>query len=64
MKHRRTYMKAAQFVDQMCRKYHANRCWVWELLDMEYNIIKGIGYVMDREQMERAEDEIVYWLKH
>lgn len=57
MRHRRTYMTATQFVDQMVRKYHANRCWIWEVLD-ELNIIKGIGYVMDRADMIRAEDRI------
>ena len=56
MKHQRTYLPAVQFVDRMVRRYGINRVWVWEVLDSEMNIIKGIGYVMDREEMERAED--------
>lgn len=62
MRHRRTYLPAAQFVDQIVRKHHCNRCWVWEILDEWFNVIKGIGYVMDREQMERAEAKITYFL--
>ena len=62
MRHKRTYLPAAQFVEKMVRRYGINRPWVWDVLEDEFNIIKGIGCVMDREDMERAEDALIAYI--
>lgn len=48
-------ISAAQFVARMKRKYQVNPVWVWDLLEEEYNIIKGLGCVVLREEAEEIE---------
>lgn len=55
---RRNYISAARFVANMKRKYQINSVWVWDILADDFNIDKGIGYLMDHEQAEAAEEEI------
>ena len=44
------YIMASDFVHRMVRKHNVRSGWVWELLEDECNIIKGIGYLMTAEQ--------------
>lgn len=44
------YIMASDFVHRIVRKYKVRSGWVWELLEDECNIIKGIGYLMTAEQ--------------
>lgn len=52
---KKEYIKASQFVANMSKKYGANRCYVWDILGEEYNIIKGIGALMDATEAQEAE---------
>lgn len=58
-----TYVSAAQFVSRMAKKYGANKCWVWDVLEEEYNIIEGTGGVMNRLEVQEAEYIIKSGLK-
>lgn len=49
------YVSAARFVSRMVRKYSVNRCWVWDLLEEEFNIIKGTNGVMNSLEVEEIE---------
>lgn len=49
------YISAGQLVSRMKRKYQVNPVWVWDLLEEEYNIIKGLGCVVSREEAEEIE---------
>lgn len=42
-----TYIPAAQVVARISRKYNANKVWLWDLLEEEYNIIRGTGCLMN-----------------
>lgn len=50
-----TFVSAAQFVSRMVRKYGINRCWVWDLLEEEYNIIKGTNGVVNSLEAKEVE---------
>ncbi len=50
-----TFISAAQFVSRMVKKYGANRCWVWDVLEDEFNIIKGIKGLLDQSEAQEAE---------
>lgn len=50
-----TYVRAAQFVSRMVKKYGANRCWVWDVLADEFNIIKGTNGIMNQLEAQEAE---------
>ncbi len=50
-----TYVSAAQFVSRMVKKYGANRCWVWDVLEEEFNIIKGTNGVLNLLEVQEAE---------
>lgn len=54
-KHGVTYVSAAQFVAHMAKKYGANKRWVWDVLEEEFNIIKGTGGVMNLLETQEAE---------
>ena len=49
------YTKASSFVAYMKKKYNINSVWVWDLLEEEYNIIKGIGCLLNKEEKEKFE---------
>ena len=53
------YTSAAQFVSRMKRKYPVNPVWVWDLLEDEYNIIKGTAGIISKDEA----DEIEYIIK-
>ena len=63
MRHRRTYLPAGKFVDYMVRKHSANRAWIWEILEEDYNIIRGIGGIMTIDERMRTEHKIVRLMK-
>lgn len=49
------YVSAAQFVSRMVKKYGINRCWVWDVLADEFNIIKGTNGVMSQQEVRVVE---------
>lgn len=53
------YMSAAQFVAKMKRKHGANPIWVWDELEENFNIIKGLGCLINGEEMRIAEQIII-----
>ena len=52
------YTSASQFVAYMKRKYNINPIWVWDLLEEEYNIIKGTGALLTQEEKKEIENII------
>ena len=52
------YTSACQFVAYMKRKYNINPIWVWDLLEEEYNIIKGTGALLTQEEKKEIENII------
>lgn len=52
------YTKASNFVAYMKKKYNINSVWVWDLLEEEYNILKGIGAIISTEEKNAIEEII------
>ena len=50
-----TYTNASAVVDRLSKKYQANKAWLWDLLEEEYNIIKGLGCVMNLLEIQEFE---------
>ena len=50
-----TYIPAAQVVSRMSRKYGANKVWLWDLLEENFNMIKGLGCVMNLLEVQEFE---------
>lgn len=57
------YVNASQFVSRMKNKYFVNPIWVWDLLEDEFNIIKGLGCVISKEERDTIEQIIKEELK-
>lgn len=55
MKNGITYTPASNVVSRMARKYNVNPVWLWDLLEEEYNIIKGLGCVMNLLEIREFE---------
>lgn len=53
------YISANQFVTKMHDKHGANRAWVWDVLDADLNIIKGLGCWLTASEAARVEGIIV-----
>ena len=49
---------AAQIVARMARKYDVRPVWLWEVLDVHFNMRKGEGCVMDPAEVEAFKDLI------
>ena len=58
MKIRSQVIKADRAIRQIAKELGANPVYVWDVAGEEFNIIKGIGCVMDQEQID-AVTEIV-----
>ena len=43
----KTYYQASYIVDRMSKKYNANKVWLWDMLEEEFNIIKGTNGMMN-----------------
>lgn len=43
----KTYYSASYIVNRLSKKYNANRIWLWDMLEEEFNIIKGTGGMMN-----------------
>lgn len=52
------YISCAQFVAKMKRKYPVNPVWVWDMLEEEFNYIKGLGCVISVEEAKLIEETI------
>lgn len=52
------YTKASSFVSYMKKKYDVNAIWVWDLLEEEFNILKGIGAMLTEEEKNAIEEII------
>ena len=50
-----TYIPASQVVSRLSKKYGVNKVWLWDLLEENYNIIKGVGCVMNLLEIEELE---------
>lgn len=50
-----TYIPASQVVSRLSKKYGVNKVWLWDLLEENYNIIKGVGCVMNLLEIEEME---------
>lgn len=51
-------MPAAQVVARYSRKYKVNKVWLWDVLEEQFNIIKGLGCLMTYEERIEFEDYI------
>lgn len=45
-------VKASVFVQRMKRKYGANPVWVWDMIEENFNYIKGCGALLDPHECE------------
>lgn len=52
------YTPASVIVARLSRKYDANPAWIWDLLDAHFNMIKGLGCVMDPAEVEQLKELI------
>lgn len=59
----KAFKQASQFVQDMKRKHGANPIWVWDLLEDEFNIIKGLGCIVLPEEMAHIESLVIEGLK-
>lgn len=53
------FISAARFVTKMHEKHGANRAWVWDVLEADLNIIKGLGCLLTGSEAAREEKLIV-----
>lgn len=51
-----TYYKASDIVQRISKKYQANRVWIWDVLEEQYNIIKGTGGVLTADEVKVLEE--------
>ena len=52
------YTKASVFVAYMKKKYNVNSVWVWDLLEEEFNILKGMSAILTEEEKNAIEEII------
>lgn len=55
MKIRTEYVKASYAVHKLSKKYKVNPAWIWDLLEEEFNIQKGIGGVVNQSEINEIE---------
>lgn len=55
---RTEYISAASFVFRISRKYNVNKVWVWDLLESEFNIIKGNSGLVSLDERTAIEEII------
>lgn len=53
------YKLCRDVVRRFSRKYSLNRAYLWDLLNDEFNIIKGFGCVMTTSQIDIFEETIL-----
>ena len=51
--------KASYIVAKLSKKYNANKIWIWDIMEDQYNIIKGLGCVITSEQVKVIEEIII-----
>lgn len=51
----KTYYRASYIVDRMSKKYNANKIWLWDMLEEEFNIIKGTNGMMNLIEIREFE---------
>lgn len=56
MKIRTNFVKADRAIRQIAKENNANPIYVWDIAEEEYNIIKGLGCVMDQEQIDTVSE--------
>ena len=50
------YYKASDVVQRISKKYQANKVWIWDVLEEQYNIIKGTGSMITAEEAKVIEE--------
>ncbi len=58
MKIRSSVIKADRAIRQIAKEHNANPVYVWDVAEEEFNIIRGLGCVVDQRQIN-AISEIV-----
>ena len=53
------YIKCSVFVQRMAKKHNVKPLYVWDILEEELNLIKGLGCVMTLAEMEWVEKIII-----
>jgi len=56
----RKYIPAWQVVRELARKHGYNPAWVWDVLDDYFNMRRGEGCLMTREEAEELEHTLEY----
>lgn len=51
-------MKASAFIAKMRRKYNCNPYWLWDFIEENFNIIKGLNGVIYEDEAAEAEEMI------
>lgn len=56
----RSYSPAWQVVRDLARKHSYNPTWIWDVLDDYFNMRRGEGCLMTREEAEELERMLEY----
>ena len=52
MKIRSEFIKANRAIRQIAKEHNANPIYVWDVAGDKFNIIKGLGCVIDQNQID------------
>lgn len=52
MKIRSKFIDASRAIRQIAKETGANHIYVWDVAEEEFGIIKGLGCVMDQQQID------------
>ena len=63
MKIRSSVIKADRAIRQIAKEHSANPVYVWDVAGEEFNIIKGLGCVIDQEQIDTISEIVRCGLK-
>lgn len=59
MKTKRHYIACSEVVYKFSRKYSLNKVYLWDVLESEFNILKGLGCLMTQEEIDHFETIIL-----
>ena len=59
MKTKRHYIPCSEVVQRFSRKYSLNKVYLWDVLEDEFNFLKGLGCLMTQKEADLFEKIIL-----